>query len=102
LRCDKIVPLSGGLGVRSIRRHSIVIAALALSACASDATFMRQNGAMPDSQQLEADASACRSFWPLVGGFFVGAAYGAAEGALVGAASAVQILAPSSEPGPVA
>jgi outer membrane lipoprotein SlyB len=74
--------------VSTIRRHSALLsAALLLSACASDATFMNQNGAMPEPQRLEADASDCRSIWPLVGGFFVGAAYGAAEGALVGAAS---------------
>jgi hypothetical protein len=74
--------------VSTIRRRSALLsAALLLGACASDATFMRQNGAMPEPQQLEADASDCRGIWPLVGGFFVAAAYGAAEGAIVGAAS---------------
>jgi hypothetical protein len=65
----------------------LIPAALLLTACAGDATFVQRGGAAPDARQLEADASACRSFWPLVGGVFGGALYGAAEGAAIGAAS---------------
>ena len=74
--------------MRSMLRPSAPLCiALVLGACASDATFMRPGGALPNPSQLEADASACRSFWPLVRGFFVGAMYGAAEGAIVGASA---------------
>ena len=71
-----------------MRRHSVLIAiVLLLAGCASDATFMHRDGTPPDPRKLEADASDCRSFWPLVAGVFGGALYGAAEGAAVGAAS---------------
>jgi len=62
-------------------------ACLALQACASDTTFLRDGNAPPDPNQLETDASDCRDFGPMVAGFFGGAAYGAAQGAVIGVAS---------------
>ena len=69
------------------RRSALLSAALLLGGCASDVTFVGPDGSVPPPSQLDADASDCGSLWPLVGGFFVGAAYGAAEGAIVGASS---------------
>jgi hypothetical protein len=75
----------------SLRQGLTVIAlgatVLSLQACASDATFLGPDGATPDTQHLQADASDCREIGPLLAGFFGGAAWGAAEGALVGAGS---------------
>ena len=62
----------------------VIVATLVLQACASDTTFLRDHNAPPDPKQLEADASDCRDLGPLVVGFFGGAAYGAAQGAVIG------------------
>jgi hypothetical protein len=75
--------------MRPIRTSAVLVfaAALTLSACASDATFLRGDGSLPSPNQLEADASDCRSIWPVLAGFFGGALLGAAHGAMIGAAS---------------
>jgi hypothetical protein len=66
---------------------ALIAASLALQACASDTSFVRDGNATPDQQQVEADASHCRDVGPLVAGFFGGAAYGAAQGAVIGLSS---------------
>ncbi|HVO01892.1 MAG TPA: hypothetical protein VMT54_06800 [Candidatus Cybelea sp.] len=71
---------------RGRHAHALLSAALLLQGCVSDATFLRADGSTPDAKQLEADGSACRDLWTLLGGFFVGALYGAASGAYLGAA----------------
>lgn len=65
----------------------LALAELNLSGCASDAAFLRPDGAAPDPKQLESDASDCREILPAVTGFFGGALLGAADGASVGALS---------------
>jgi hypothetical protein len=65
----------------------LALVALNLSGCASDANFLRPDGAAPDPKRLESDASDCREILPAVGGFFGGALMGAAEGATAGALS---------------
>jgi hypothetical protein len=72
---------------RCISAAALLSASLMLQACASDTAFLRDGNAPPDREQLEIDASDCRAFGPLVAGFFIGAAYGAGEGALIGVAT---------------
>jgi hypothetical protein len=69
---------------RGFRAAALISASLALQACVSDTTFLRDGNATPDPQQLETDASGCREIGPLVAGFFGGAAYGALQGSLIG------------------
>ena len=69
---------------RCFRAAALVSVSLALQACVSDTTFLRDDNATPDPQQLETDASSCREIGPLVAGFFGGAAYGALQGTAIG------------------
>jgi hypothetical protein len=79
------------MGLASVRCRStglriaaLVGAGMMLQACAGDTRFLRPGNQPPDPRQLEADASDCRDLGPVLAGFFGGAAYGAAQGAVIG------------------
>jgi mannitol-specific phosphotransferase system IIBC component len=71
--------------VKPRHRAAALAAVLIAQGCASDATFLKPDGSVPDQHQLEQDASACRDLGPLAAGFFGGALLGAAQGAIIGA-----------------
>jgi hypothetical protein len=80
--------------VRFIHHPLILTAALALAACASDdATFVRQNGTLPEPKMLEADAHDCRKVGKSTAGVFDNALAGAGQGFYDGAHSSNNPLA---------